>query len=218
MKIASWNVERLKHKKLLDKIKLICEQLQADILVLTETDEQICPDYKYCFQTPKLTEIAPDYYKATESRVSIFTNYRCVRQYDTYDKYTSVCVELETEYGNLIVYGTIIGIYGNRHKSFNEALLKQIEDYSRLVRGGSLCICGDFNCSFCDNYYYTKFARNTLKKVFSDNEIKLVTEDRKECIDHIAVSDKFILNKNIKTDEWNYDKKYSDHKGIVIDF
>ena len=40
MKIATWNVERLKHKRSLNEIISVCEQIQADILVLTETDER----------------------------------------------------------------------------------------------------------------------------------------------------------------------------------
>lgn len=50
MKIATWNVERLKHKKTLSEIIAACEQVRADILVLTETDELVKPDYRYCFQ------------------------------------------------------------------------------------------------------------------------------------------------------------------------
>ena len=81
MKIATWNVERLKHKKSLDEIIAVCEQVQADILVLTETDEQIRPNYRYCFQTPTPHDIKlsryeePLRYKPTEHRVSILTNY-----------------------------------------------------------------------------------------------------------------------------------------------
>ncbi len=38
MKIATWNVERLKHKKSLDKIIEACEKTKADIIILTEYD------------------------------------------------------------------------------------------------------------------------------------------------------------------------------------
>lgn len=110
MKIAAWNIERLKHRRELDKILSICEQIQADILVLTETDKQIRPNYQYEFHTQPPVEVSPQYYKSTENRVSVFTNYKCIRQHLTYDKYTSLCVELETEKGNLLVYGTILGV------------------------------------------------------------------------------------------------------------
>lgn len=114
MKIATWNVERLKHKADLDKMISACRSVAADILVLTETDQRLHPDYRFCYATPTLTQ-QPINYAPSENRVSIYTNYPCVRQHRTYDADTSICVELETECGNVLVYGTIIGIYGNRH-------------------------------------------------------------------------------------------------------
>lgn len=97
LRIATWNIERLKHKKSLEQILLACEQIQADILVLTETDHRVCPDYQYSFHTPPLAEIQPVFYSPTENRVSIYTNYPCVRQHKTCDVYTALCVELETK-------------------------------------------------------------------------------------------------------------------------
>ena len=67
MRIATWNVERLKHKKELEKIKNICNELNADIFVLSETDEQINLNHKNFFQTPRLPD--KNFYKITEKRV-----------------------------------------------------------------------------------------------------------------------------------------------------
>lgn len=118
MKIATWNIERLKHKRELAVILRSCKDIGADILVLTETDEQARPDFPFCYKTPELSEIRPSYYKPTENRVSIYTRYKAIRQHQTYDKFTALCVEPETERGNLLVYGTIMGIYGNRDPNF----------------------------------------------------------------------------------------------------
>lgn len=216
MKIATWNIERLKHKRELAGIMRSCEKIQADILVLTETDEQAHPDFTYCYQTPELSEIQPDYYNLTENRVSIFTRYKSVRQLQTYDKYTALCVELETERGNLLVYGTIIGIYGNRNPNFAVDLAKQIEDIWRLSALGNVCILGDYNLSFSDNYYYTKQGRADVLQCFSESKIVLLTKDCPECIDHIAISESFVRGATVRIDEWNYDKALSDHKGIVV--
>lgn len=216
MKIATWNVERLKHKRLLQEMILACNQLKADILILTETDKRIRPSFSYCFQTPNLTEINPRYYRPTENRVSVYTNYKCVAKYPTYDKYSAICVELETELGNLLVYGTIIGIEGNRMPSFREDLYKQVKDFDRLTADGKpLCIIGDYNISFADNYYFTNYGRDTIRRCFSENHIMLLTENTRECIDHIAMSNEFILNTEAIIDEWNLDRKMSDHKGVV---
>ena len=231
MRIATWNIERLKHRKSIDKILSAIEDAKADILVLTESDERIKPNYRYSFHTPKLHD-APsecrmpgrykdyavaDVYAVTENRVSIYTNYPCIGQYETYDKYTALCVELETNAGNLLVYGTIVGIIGNRDESFKQDMLLQAKDFERLSKTGNICICGDFNCSFSDNYYYTNFGRDTLSVSFDSNNISLLTGNQPECIDHIAVSKNFIGGSNIKISEWNLDKSLSDHKGIIAD-
>ncbi|NLB54664.1 MAG: hypothetical protein GX811_02660, partial [Lentisphaerae bacterium] len=116
MKIATWNVERLKHHKSLHEIKSLCEQTHADILVLTETDERLRPNFKYSFHTPTPQAVyrkgysSPVIYLPTENRVSIFTNYECLGQHPTFDPYTALCIEVKTEKGRLLVYGTIIGI------------------------------------------------------------------------------------------------------------
>ena len=231
MRIATWNIERLKHQKSINKILSAIEDAKADILVLTESDERIKPNYRYSFHTPKLHDAPSEYrmpgrykdyavadvYAVTENRVSIYTNYPCIGQYATYDKYTALCVELETNAGNLLVYGTIVGIIGNRDESFKQDILLQAKDFERLSKTGNICICGDFNCSFSDNYYYTNFGRDTLSVSFASNNILLLTGNQPECIDHIAVSKNFIGGSNIKISEWNLDKSLSDHKGIVAD-
>ncbi|MEN9488259.1 MAG: hypothetical protein RL494_524, partial [Bacteroidota bacterium] len=40
MKIANWNIERLKNSSKLDEITQILTDLDAEILVLTETDNR----------------------------------------------------------------------------------------------------------------------------------------------------------------------------------
>lgn len=222
MRIATWNIERLKHKDKLAEIIRFSNVLEADIFVLTETDEQVQLNYPYRYQTPKLSESPLAHqlsaaYKATENRVSIFSNYPCVRQHETCDKYTAICVELATPIGNLLVYGTIIGINGNRHPSFKNDIVRQCEDFKKLASIGSLCICGDFNCTFSDNYYFTKYGRDTLEQIFVDTKINLLTRNQMECIDHIAISQDFIANGNITVAEWNFDKSLSDHKGTIAD-
>ncbi len=231
MRIATWNVERLKHKKDLTDILKAIESVQADILVLTETDDRIKPKYRYGLHTPKLqaadtSHYLPgrcrkytfaEYYGVTENRVSIYTNFPCVRQHETYDIYTALCVELKTPWGNLLVYGTIMGVIGNRDDSFKQDILCQTRDFNRLSKLGMLCICGDFNCSFADNYYFTHFGRDTLLESFAHNDISLLTENRTECIDHIALSEKFIHENTFQISEWNLDKSLSDHKGILVE-
>ena len=219
MRIATWNVERLKHKMALNEILLALDKVNADILVLTETDRRLHPDYRFRHETPLMTEHFPDLYAPTENRVSIYTNYPCVRQHPTYDEHTAICVELETERGNLLVYGTIIGVYGNRHPTFSPELRQQMDDLHQLSKNGTgICFCGDLNCSFVDNFYFTKAGRNAILNGLMDSGLSLLTRDRPECIDHIAITKAFIGDISIQIEEWNFDKKLSDHKGIAVSF
>ena len=219
MKIATWNVERLRHKKLLDEMLHSIDEVNADILVLTETDRRLHPKYRFCYETPGLTIYQPGIYAPTENRVSIYTNYPCVRQHSTYDENTALCVELETEKGNLIVYGTIIGVYGNRHQTFLPDLVKQMDDLRRLSKlGVAICFCGDFNCSFADNYYFTAAGRSAILDGLMDCNLSLLTENQPECIDHIALTEGFDRGGEVKIAEWNQAKTLSDHKGIVVSF
>ena len=225
MKIATWNVERLKHIKSLSEIISACEKIKADVLVLTESDERVKLNYRYSFHTPTPTPLmikgyeVPITYAQTEHRVSVYTNYPIVRQHDTFDPYTSICHELETEKGNILVYGTIIGVAGNRDSSFEHDLKRQTEDFHRLTADGhSLCICGDYNCSFADNYYFTTSGRKQLNDSFLQNGIDLLTASCPSCIDHVAVSRQFVGESMVNITEWNKDKSLSDHKGVSVEF
>lgn len=219
MRIATWNVERLYPQKRLPGILEQLRRVDADILVLTETDWRIRPDYAYAYHTPLLAEdVDGDYYRPTENRVSIFANVPAIRQYSVADAKTSLCIELETERGSLVVYGTIFGIHGNRRPSFRQDILQQMEDVRRLAeQGHAICLCGDFNCSFSDNYYFTHWARQTLTNTFAACDLELVTAGQSECIDHIALSRGLLRDRAAVVREWNLDKTLSDHKGICID-
>ena len=62
MIIATWNVERLKHKRQLGEIVAACADTHADILVLTETDTRVSLPYPYCFNSAPLCEDEGNYY------------------------------------------------------------------------------------------------------------------------------------------------------------
>ncbi|MCL1829507.1 MAG: endonuclease/exonuclease/phosphatase family protein [Oscillospiraceae bacterium] len=218
MRIATWNIERLRHKKELESIIANCAKVSADILVLTETDSQVKLDYDHCYSTASPENETVSYSK-TETRVSIYTNYELVKCHATFNERVAVCVELKTGLCNLIVYGTVIGIYGNRHSSFMPDLSAQVADIGRLVTNGNpVCICGDYNCSFSDNYYFTKDGRAVIEDMLRTNRIELLTRNQPECIDHIAVSRDLVGDTEVLVKEWNLDKTLSDHKGIMVEF
>ena len=108
MRIATWNVERLKHINCMGKIQDLCLAAKADIFVLTETDERLSLDYDYSCKTLPAKQVIGKLYAETENRVTIFSKYPIVKQHESYDPYTALCAEVETDRGNLIVYGTIM--------------------------------------------------------------------------------------------------------------
>jgi endonuclease/exonuclease/phosphatase family metal-dependent hydrolase len=227
MKIATWNLERLKHKKNLIHIVDAIKDINADILVLTEYDEQVKLDFLY----PEATDFIQEdsfgeklniEYKSTERRVKIFSRYEILHKIETFNKYTSVCVELKTPKGNLIVYGTIIGILGNRHKNFNEDLAAQIEDFKRFGFKANFCVAGDFNISFSDNHYFTHHGRDALNEVFKELDMEIPTASLKGNIDHIAISNAFLQNQTPLPKLWNEKTTkaippLSDHMGVWVE-
>tara|TARA_R110001592_G_scaffold333244_2_gene617011 strand:+ start:2259 stop:2918 length:660 start_codon:yes stop_codon:yes gene_type:complete len=218
LKIGNWNIERLKKVNKKEEILNEINKRNFDILVLTEYDERIEPfGFEHKISTESLQSMNTDNYKETERRSVIFSKYPILNKIETFDKYTSCCAELKTEYGNLVVYGTIIGIYGNRNKNFKEDLGKQILDFKKITAEKNICIVGDFNLSFSDNYYYTKFGRETINNNFQEFKIENLTTELNENIDHIAISKSFIRKSDFKIETWNLEKKLSDHIGIMIE-
>ena len=217
MTFATSNLERLKYNREVVEIISILENLNADILVLTEYDEKVdLKRYPFQIATKNLALLHSENYKQTEKRVKIYSKYEIVNQFKTYDEYTSCCAEIKTERGNLIVYGTIIGIFGNRNQNFKSDLQQQIDDFNNLSKAQNFSIVGDYNISFSDNYYFTNFGRSELIKSFKENKIENLTQQLSEVIDHIAISKAFIRDSKFETYEWNLDKKLSDHKGICV--
>lgn len=216
MRIGTWNIDRLRKKDNLNSIVDDIQRIDADILILTEFDKSIkLPFYKYNCETQNLPN-QPYNYHETERRVSIFSKFPITQIFKTYDPCTSCCVKIETPTGNLIVYGTIVGIIGKGDKNFHSDLDKQIDDINCLSNLGDFCYVGDLNTSFCDSYYVTKSAREKFLKCFKRNNLKNMTENISNNIDHIIISKKFVANLDINIKEWNSDKLVSDHKGICI--
>lgn len=134
MKIATWNIARLKSKKNIFPIVECMQKIDADILILTEYNSILeLPFYEYKSTTERLPE-NPYHYKETERRVAIFSKFPINKSFKTYDSQTSCCVELETNFINLIVYGTVVGIIGNTDSNFKTDLMKQTEYISTISK------------------------------------------------------------------------------------
>ncbi len=198
MKIATWNLERLKHKKNLHFIVEEVNKVNADILIFTEYDEQVGLDYPFQVATEFITEDLGVQFKPTERRVKLFSRFEIIQHFETYNNQTSLCVELNTPKGPLVVYGTIIGIFGTRHKNFNQDLALQIEDYKRLGNDNNFCVAGDFNISFSDGHYFTHHGRNALNEVFKELDMQIATACIGKNIDHIAISNACKIRRHLQ--------------------
>ena len=92
----------------------------------------------------------------------------------------------------------------------------QIKDFERISKENSLCICGDLNMSFSDNYYFTEEGRRALTKSFAKNNLINLTAAIPENVDHIIISKSVENNCRVRTDKWNVSKTLSDHLGISV--
>lgn len=129
---------------------------------------------------------------------------------------TSICEVLDTPNGNIGLYATIIGIYGNRHPSFKIELDFQLLDFKSIGSQYPLCIAGDFNISFGDNYYFANDGRDKLKEAFGELGMRNLTANIENNIDHIVMSEGLVGGMGTSVETWNLDKKLSDHIGVVV--
>ena len=216
MKIATWNLERpTNQSSRLKNIQDILIALDADIIILTETNKFI--DLGYSYYSYHSSSLSNPMYKLGELRSSIYSKYPSLAKIKTFNQETSICEVLDTPVGNIAVYATIIGIYGNRHPNFKTDLELQLQDFKSIGTQYPICIAGDFNISFCDNYYYTKEARDKLNKSFNELGLINLTDKVQNNIDHIVISQQLLSVSEVKCHVWNLDKKLSDHIGVMVD-
>lgn len=217
MKILTWNVERIKKFKNQNLIDVL-NSFQADIMVLTETSSKLdfSKDYN-CISSEKLFENYDKIdYKTDENRTTIWTKYEIIKQKKTFDSYTSICSDIKTEFGILNIYATIIGVFGGKGERFKNDLEGNLEDFKKFETSNFNCIVGDLNVYFSGYAYPSREARNILNETFRDLKMKNITSEIENNVDHIILSESFLMNKKIKTEIWNLDKKLSDHIGICV--
>lgn len=223
MKIATWNLNRPKAGSWLlkPKIEATLRELDADVVVLTETNAAIDlgKEYHYIFSSALPAGIAFEgaIYHAKEHRICIASKYPVIKQHNTYNDKTAACVEIATPNGNLAIYGCIIGTLGKERGSFWNDLKGQMQDWQIISQSTPICIAGDFNLTFADDTYTNQSARQQINKVFNNLSIVNLTAQIPRNIDHIAVSHQVIQSQTIKTNIWNQDKKLSDHIGVCAE-
>jgi hypothetical protein len=220
MKIAVWNLMR-PNSKTVKRNRLFVDtlhQIDPDIIILTETNSIIDLGNKYfSISTKPLPAMVDKYsYKPGENRVTIFSKSPFIRQIPIADIYTSVCVETETPFGQLIIYGTIIGFLGGLVEPFESDLKKQSLDLTQLSKQGNICFGGDLNIAFSDRAYPSKLVVKNVANLFDNLGLTNLTKDFDNSAIHAVISNTFLENKQVKKDRIELDKKITDHGLVTI--
>lgn len=216
MKIATWNLERLPKRKL-DLILNQIREVDADIWVFTETHESMHLGEEFAMVASQALPMAlgGQNYRTGEYRVQIFSKYPIIKTLAVTDPYTSVCVDIETPFGRLRVYGTIIGTLGGKKPPFKQQLEQQLADWTALGTRQPLCIAGDLNTIFTDVVYPSYWAIQTLNQAFQELNISNTTAQLQNCVDHIILPTEFYQETPFQIQTWNTDLKLSDHRGVA---
>lgn len=193
-------------------------EIDPDIIILTETNAVIDFGDKYfsVSTTPLPGSFEGYNYKSGENRATILSKYPFVRQFPTADHFTSVCAEVDTPFGQLIIYGTIIGFLGGLLHPFQNDLQKQTTDLVELVKQGNVCFAGDLNISFAGRPYPGKRVVNQVSELFDNLALMNLTKNYENSALHAVISYSFIENKLVKTERVFFTKDMSDHSLVTL--
>jgi len=148
--------------------------------------------------------------------VRILTKYKVLSRHETYDPYTTACIEIEMPFGPLTVYGSIIGVFGNRPPRFDNDLYGHLSDFEKIFPGRQVCLIGDLNVTFSGQSWPSQKARQTLLEAFEKFGLTNTTASIVGAVDHIVLSYDLVKNKPLNVKTWNTDKKLSDHEGFLL--
>lgn len=108
MRLATWNVERPTRKSYVRNRRRqeVFQQVQADIWVLTETNRYLSPDTD--FEGVFSATLPSLHHGEGEVKVAIWSRWPILRHVPTSVPEYSVCVEVATPDGAMMVFGTVI--------------------------------------------------------------------------------------------------------------
>lgn len=218
LRIINWNIKRLEDVTS-SKVEEVIDNYNPDIVILTETNTNIklkSLNYNHhSAQLPKSFDGIP--YKDGEIRTAIYSKYPIIKRLELNDNYTNCAVFVSTPLGNIVVYATIIGIFGNKGGRFAIDFQNMFKDIESLSANNPMIVAGDFNQSFSDNYYFTHDGRRLISDMLDKMPLCNVTSGLPQNVDHILISNEIAHSIDISTKIFNVNKIYSDHIGIVVD-
>ena len=245
MKLATWNLERLgyaKRRREAGPIVAHMKAIDADVWVLTETVEDICPGAGYVGVSTTGTDRDqwPD-----EVWTKIWSRWPVEAVLKTSDPARCVAARiLHPQRGPFIVYGTVLpwttdkwrGLPGAGGVAFRGALDEQASDWAALrarFPGEDLFVMGDFNQQLGVGspwYYGSKVNERHLGEslarlglaAFTGGDNDPVRRGSKDlaCIDHICGPDLRVSQVRLTT-RWPDVPKpvdgLSDHFGVAVE-
>lgn len=233
-RIATWNIERPKLGVKLSRAMTKLNEVDADLLVLTESTKHVhLNSYPFQIHSETRAELPDDYW------ASIYSKWKIREQISTFEPHRTVCCLVDAPFGEIIIYAGIIpyqmagtggGKYGDLgykpwqlHK---EDILSQQKDWNRIKNehpNVPIFVLGDFNQTRdpLPGGYGTKECRQLLTDALLSNDLACLTEMdfggeklidpdprngiMKRIVDHICVSNS--LTKELdgyKIGAWNY--------------
>lgn len=220
MKLSLWNLMR-PTSKTVSRNSIFLDTLTSpdpDIIILTETNSIINLGSQYnSISTTPLPQLYENIkYQPGENRVTIYSKYPIIQQIQTADSYSSVCAEIASPFGPLIIYGTIIGSLGGMLDPFKSDLEKQTADLMQISQLGNICFCGDLNISFSGRPYPSKIVQHKVSDLFDQLSLTNQTKDFNDSALHAVFSNSFLENKKVKKEIQHFDKKITDHSLISV--
>jgi len=226
MKIATLNIDWCKKIKS-EKVEQFLNQQDFDFLILTEAINLNLSNFPFKYFSEQIPENIEyeglNYSKYLNGekafRTIIYSKISSTRKFSVIDDKTSLALEFETEFGNLVIYSTIIGTQFKRKPFAKNELENCNNDCKRISEiNPNLIIIGDLNTSFLENEkYYCINSETTeaLKSLFENINLINSTINIEKNIDHIIIP-KF-LEDNITEAKTFVEKGIlSDHKGVFV--
>lgn len=239
LRIATWNLERpklngqTKNSRRLEKIR----EVDADLWVLTETNSTITLDG----YASLASEGQHGYHSTGENFATIWSRWPICRRLPTFDAFFTVCAEVNSPAGPMVVFGTIItyandrGLNGTarRWEEHRKSIEAHAADWDRLRKefpDHLFCVAGDFNQSRDrSGWYEDAESVKKLTSALDRSSLLCVTEDdmrakgllqSRASIDHVCLSQS-LATQVVAVGAWEGTtvdgRRMSDHNGIVVD-
>ena len=152
-------------------------------------------------------------------RTIIYSKFPSRKKYQVSDNKTSLALEFETEFGDIVIYATIIGTWFNKLPFAKKELENCVTDCENIYKTNqNLLIVGDLNTSFLENemqYCINKETTKTIENLIDKLSLYNTTKNLKKNIDHIIIPQN-LTSKILESNVFVEAGILSDHQGIYI--